>query len=135
MVCKFSKIKEISQRFGLQAFDILNLHKILVRMVYNMFMKEFNYRFTVYSTRLCSTILKKNKVDKIKNLGKTDFWWNYLQLIFCNFLTHLPKFAFLVSGGVLAINSKHFREHLEISYENFYKNSVQENFPFTLRFF
>ena len=40
VVCKFSKIEKISQRFGLDAFDIRNLKKSLVRMVY-VFMKEF----------------------------------------------------------------------------------------------
>ena len=41
VVCKFSKIEKKPQRFGLEAFDIRNLKKSLVRMVYNMFMKEF----------------------------------------------------------------------------------------------
>ena len=41
LVCKFSNIKKIPQRFGLEAFAIRNLHDIVVRMAYKMFMRAF----------------------------------------------------------------------------------------------
>ena len=60
--------------------------------------------------------LGQNIVDKFTKLNKINFSTECRTYDFCNFLAQLSKFIFCVAGWVLSINSKHFKDFLEISY-------------------